>query len=42
MREVWQKMSTQERNDLRKRMLKASADERTAIREEYISKYLEH
>ncbi len=27
-------MSTQERNDLRQRMLKASADERTAIREE--------
>ncbi|EXW40657.1 hypothetical protein J889_1425, partial [Acinetobacter baumannii 44327_6] len=35
-------MSTQERNDLRQRMLKASADERTAIREEYINKYLEH
>ena len=40
MREAWQKMS--ERNDLRQRMLKASADERTAIREEYINKYLEH
>ncbi|ENU07717.1 hypothetical protein Acal01_01533 [Acinetobacter calcoaceticus] len=42
MREAWQKMSTQERNDLRQRMLKANGEERTAIREEYMSKYLEH
>lgn len=42
MREAWQKMSTQERNDLRQRMLKAHGEERTAIREEYMNKYLEH
>lgn len=42
MREAWQKMSTQERNDLRQRMLKANGEERTAIREEYMNKYLEH
>ncbi|MFL4395279.1 DUF3106 domain-containing protein [Acinetobacter pittii] len=42
MREVWQKMSTQERKDLRERMLKANGGERTAIREEYMNKYLEH
>ncbi|USP41339.1 DUF3106 domain-containing protein [Acinetobacter sp. XS-4] len=42
MREVWQKMSTQERNDLRQRMLKANGEEKTAIREEYMNKYLEH
>ena len=42
MREAWQKMSTQERNDLRQRMLQANGEERTAIREEYMNKYLEH
>ncbi|MDQ9950224.1 MULTISPECIES: DUF3106 domain-containing protein [Acinetobacter] len=42
MREAWQKMSTQERKDLRQRMLKANGEERTAIREEYMNKYLEH
>lgn len=42
MREAWQKMSTQERKDLSERMLKASGEERTAIREEYMNKYLEH
>ncbi|MFV5442279.1 DUF3106 domain-containing protein [Acinetobacter oleivorans] len=42
MREAWQKMSTQERNDLRQRMLKANSEEKTAIREEYMNKYLEH
>lgn len=42
MREAWQKMSTQERNDLRQRILKANGEERTAIREEYMNKYLEH
>lgn len=42
MREVWQKMSTQERKDLRERMLKANGEEKTAIREEYMNKYLEH
>lgn len=42
MREAWQKMSTQERNDLRQRMLKANGEEKTAIREEYMNKYLEH
>ncbi|AVZ04017.1 DUF3106 domain-containing protein [Acinetobacter pittii] len=42
MREAWQKMSTQERKDLRDRMLKANGEERTAIREEYMNKYLEH
>ncbi|USA47660.1 DUF3106 domain-containing protein [Acinetobacter sp. C26M] len=42
MRDVWQKMSTQERNTLRKRMLNASTEERVNIREEYLSKYAEH
>ncbi|MDX8238431.1 DUF3106 domain-containing protein [Acinetobacter pittii] len=42
MREAWQKMSTQERKDLGERMLKANGEERTAIREEYMNKYLEH
>ncbi|MDO7535240.1 DUF3106 domain-containing protein [Acinetobacter pittii] len=42
MREAWQKMSTQERKDLRDRMLKANGEEKTAIREEYMNKYLEH
>ncbi|MEG1398452.1 MAG: DUF3106 domain-containing protein [Acinetobacter sp.] len=42
MRDVWQKMSTQERNSLRKRMQNASTEEKVNIREEYLSKYLEH
>jgi hypothetical protein len=42
MRDVWQKMSTQERNTLRKRMQNASTEEKVNIREEYLSKYLEH
>ena len=40
MRETWQKMSSQERRELGQRLQKASPDERTAIREEYIDKYL--
>lgn len=40
MREAWQKMSTAERNDLRKRMQKAPLEDRAAIRQEYIEKYL--
>lgn len=40
MREAWQKMSTTERNDLRKRMQKAPLEDRAAIRQEYIEKYL--
>jgi len=40
MRETWQKMSTQERRELAHRLEKAEPDERAAIREEYISKYL--
>lgn len=42
MRDVWQKMSTQERNTLRKRMQNASVEEGLNIREEYLSKYSEH
>ena len=42
MRDVWQKMNTQERNTLRKRMQNASIEERVLIREEYLSKYAEH
>jgi t-SNARE complex subunit (syntaxin) len=42
MRDVWQKMSTQERNSLRKRMLNASTEQKVNIREEYLSKYSEH
>ncbi|MBC9227911.1 DUF3106 domain-containing protein [bacterium SPL81] len=42
MRDVWQKMNTQERNILRKRMQNASADERLNIREEYLTKYAVH
>ncbi|MGE8559686.1 MAG: DUF3106 domain-containing protein [Acinetobacter sp.] len=41
MRETWQQMSTQERKDLRIRMQKATPEERPAIRNEYISKYLQ-
>ena len=40
MRETWQKMSSQERRELGQRLQKAAPDERTAIREEYIDKYL--
>ncbi len=40
MRETWQKMSTQERRELASRMQEATAEERPAIREEYINKYL--
>ncbi len=39
MRDTWQKMSSQERNDLRKRMNKAAPEQRTAIRLEYIQKH---
>ena len=35
------KMSTQERNNLRKRMQNASLEERVTIRDEYLSKYSE-
>jgi DNA phosphorothioation-dependent restriction protein DptG len=41
MRETWQKMSSQERKDLGNRMQKATAEERPAIRDEYITKYLQ-
>lgn len=41
MRETWQKMSSQERKDLGSRMQKATAEERPAIRDEYITKYLQ-
>ena len=41
MRETWQKMSSQERKDLGTRMQKATPEERPAIRDEYISKYLQ-
>jgi len=40
MREAWQKMSSQERRELAQRLQKAAPDERSAIREEYINKYL--
>ncbi|WP_353141619.1 DUF3106 domain-containing protein [Acinetobacter pragensis] len=40
MRETWQKMSSLERRELAQRLQKASPDERPAIREEYINKYL--
>ncbi|MEG2472473.1 DUF3106 domain-containing protein [Acinetobacter sp.] len=40
MRETWQKMSSQERRELAHRLQKAAPDERSAIREEYINKYL--
>lgn len=40
MRQTWQQMSTAERNDLRKKMLKATSNEqRKEIRESYLSKY---
>lgn len=41
MREAWQQMSTTERNDMRKKMLKASTDaQRKEIRETYLNKYV--
>lgn len=41
MREAWQQMSTTERKDMRKKMLKASTDvERKQIRETYLNKYV--
>lgn len=40
MRQAWQQMSTAERNDMRKKMLKATTNEqRKEIREAYLSKY---
>ena len=40
MREVWQQMSSTERNELRKKMQKAStSDQRNEIREQYMQKY---
>ena len=42
MRDVWQKMSLQERDMLRKRMQNASIKEREHIREEYFHKYADH
>ena len=40
MRETWQKMSSNERRELASRMQKATPDERPAIRDEYINKYV--
>ena len=40
MRETWQKMSSQERKDLAHRLQKATPNERSTIREEYVNKYL--
>ena len=40
MRETWQKMSSQERKDLAHRLPKATPNERSTIREEYVNKYL--
>ena len=41
MREIWQQMSTAERNELRKEMINASTTEqRTEIRESYLKKYI--
>ena len=40
--DIWQKMSTQERNNLRKQMQNASLEERVTIRDEYLNKYSEH
>lgn len=40
MRETWQQMSSQERKELGLRMQKAGPEERPAIREEYMNKYL--
>lgn len=41
MREVWQKMSSAERNEMRKKMSDAtSSEERKEIRENYLIKYM--
>lgn len=40
MRETWQKMSSNERRELATRMQKATPEERPAIRDEYINKYV--
>ncbi|RYL24945.1 DUF3106 domain-containing protein [Acinetobacter piscicola] len=41
MREVWQQMSSSERNEMRNKMQKATtAVQRNELREEYIQKYL--
>lgn len=39
IREIWQKMSSQERRELAQRLQNAKPEERTAIRDEYINKY---
>ncbi|MEB3753479.1 DUF3106 domain-containing protein [Acinetobacter sp. MD2(2019)] len=40
MREAWQQMSTQQRNEMRSRMQKAkTVDERNSIRQEYLQKF---
>ena len=40
MREVWQQMSSTERNELRKKMQKAlTTEQRNDIREQYMLKY---
>lgn len=39
MREVWQKMSLQERKELGQRLQKAPPEQRATIREEYINQY---
>ena len=42
MREVWQQMSTAERNQMRGKMQKAiTSEQRTEIREHYFQKYLQ-
>lgn len=40
MRETWQKMSSNERRELASRMQNATPEERPAIRDEYINKYV--
>ena len=39
MREIWQKMSTQERKELGQRLQQATPEQRPLIRQEYIQKY---
>ena len=39
MREIWQKMSTQERRELGQRLQQATPEQRPLIRQEYIQKY---
>ncbi|WP_179994631.1 DUF3106 domain-containing protein [Acinetobacter sp. YH16053] len=39
MREIWQKMSTQERRELGQRLQQATPEQRPLIRQEYILKY---